>query len=103
MTLSPTASDALVVDIHLRPGNSGSPVYRPDGGVIGVVDKRDPLRPSYSVAVAIHYAIELAERSGVTMARRRLMPGCLRHAPISPAFCGSPSSSRDRHIDAAGT
>jgi hypothetical protein len=37
-------------------------VYRPGGGVIAVVDKRDPLRPSYSVAVAIHYAIELAER-----------------------------------------
>jgi S1-C subfamily serine protease len=61
----PAASDALVVDIHLRPGNSGSPVYRPGGGVIAVVDKRDPLRPAYSVAVAIHYAIELAERHGV--------------------------------------
>jgi serine protease Do len=60
-----SASDALMVDIHLRPGNSGSPVYRPGGGVIAVVDKRDPLRPAYSVAVAIHYAIELAERHGV--------------------------------------
>ncbi|MFZ0963581.1 MAG: serine protease [Terriglobia bacterium] len=59
------ASDALGVGIHLRPGNSGSPVYRPDGLVIGVVDKRDPQRPEYSVAVAIHYAIELAERLGV--------------------------------------
>jgi S1-C subfamily serine protease len=61
----PVPSDALVVDIHLRPGNSGSPIYRPDGGVIAVVDKRDPLRPAYSVGVAIHYAIELAERNGV--------------------------------------
>jgi serine protease Do len=59
-----SASDALMVDIHLRPGNSGSPVYRPDGGVIGVVDKRDSLRPAYSIAVAIHYAIELAQRYG---------------------------------------
>ena len=58
----PGPSDAIGIDIHLRPGNSGSPVYRPGGGVIAVVDKRDPLRPSYSVAVAIHYAIELAER-----------------------------------------
>jgi len=58
----PNPSDALMVDIHLRPGNSGSPVYRPGGGVIGVVDKRDSLRPSYSIAVAIHYAIELAQR-----------------------------------------
>jgi serine protease Do len=59
------ASAALIVDIHLRPGSSGSPVYRADGGVIGVVDKRDSLRPSYSDAVAIRYAIELAERHGV--------------------------------------
>lgn len=61
----PTPSDALMVDIHLRPGNSGSPVYRRGGGVIAVVDKRDSLRPAYSIAVAIHYAIELAERHGV--------------------------------------
>jgi serine protease Do len=60
----PDSSDALMVDIHLRPGNSGSPVYRPGGGVIGVVDKRDSLRPSYSIAVAIHYVIELAQRYG---------------------------------------
>jgi len=63
--VNPTASDALTVDIHLRPGNSGSPVYRPVGGVIAVVDKRDSLRPSYSIAVSIHYAIELAERHSV--------------------------------------
>jgi hypothetical protein len=40
-------------------------MYHPDGGVIAVVDKRDSLRPGYSVAVAIHYAIELAQRHGV--------------------------------------
>jgi len=57
-------SDAVEIDIHLRPGNSGSPVYRPGGGVIAVVDKRNTLRPDYSFAVAIHYAVELAERSG---------------------------------------
>jgi len=61
----PESSDAVEIDIHLRPGNSGSPVYRPGGGVVAVVDKRDSLRPAYSVAVAIHYAIELAERHGV--------------------------------------
>jgi serine protease Do len=60
-----SASDALMVDIPLRPGNSGSPVYRPGGGVIAVVDKRDSLRPAYSVDVSIHYAVELAERHGV--------------------------------------
>ena len=63
--VNPSSSDALVVDIHLRPGNSGSPVYRPGGGVIAVVEKRDSLRPSYSVAVSIHHAIELAQRNGV--------------------------------------
>ena len=60
----PNPSDAMDVDIHLRPGNSGSPVYRPGGGVIAVVDRRNSLQPSHSVAVAIHYAIELAERFG---------------------------------------
>ena len=61
---SPFASNALMVDIRLRTGNSGGPVYRPGGGVIAVVDKRDSLRPAYSIAVAIHYAIALAERHG---------------------------------------
>jgi S1-C subfamily serine protease len=65
----PDPSDALMVDIHLRPGNSGSPVYRADGAVIGVIDKRDRLRPSCSIAVAIHYAIELARRTGVVWHR----------------------------------
>jgi serine protease DegQ len=60
----PGPSDALMVDIRLRPGNSGSPVYLPNGGVIAIVDKRDSLRPEYSIAVAIHCAIELAERYG---------------------------------------
>jgi S1-C subfamily serine protease len=60
----PNPSDALMMDIHLRPGNSGSPVVRSGGGVIGVIDKRDSLRPAYSIAVAIHYALELADRYG---------------------------------------
>jgi serine protease Do len=63
---SPTAigSDALILDILLQKGNSGSPVYRLGGGVIAVVDEKYSLRPDYSVAVAVHYAIELAERYG---------------------------------------
>jgi len=51
-------------DIDLRPGSSGSPVYLWDGGVVGIIDKRDSLRPAYSIAIAIHYAIELAQRYG---------------------------------------
>jgi S1-C subfamily serine protease len=59
------SSDAVEIDLRLRLGNSGSPVYRPGGGVIAVVDQRDALQPAHSVAVAIHYAIELADRLGV--------------------------------------
>ena len=62
--LLPNRSRALMMDILLHPGSSGSPVYRPGGGVIAVVDKRDSLRPNYSVAVSIQYAIELANRYG---------------------------------------
>ena len=58
-------SDALELDIPLRPGNSGSPVYRQGGGVIAIVDQKDSLRPSHSVAVSIRYAIALAEHYGV--------------------------------------
>lgn len=58
-------SDAVEIDIHLQPGSSGSPVYS-TAGVIAVVDKRDVIRPDYSLAVAIHYVIELAERNHVT-------------------------------------
>jgi serine protease Do len=55
-------SDALMMEIRLRGGNSGSPVYIQGGEVIGMVDKRDSLRPALSIALAIHYAIELAQR-----------------------------------------
>jgi len=57
-----SASDVVEIDVRLRPGNSGSPVYLPSGGVIAVIDKRDTLRPDHSIAVAVHYAIELADR-----------------------------------------
>jgi S1-C subfamily serine protease len=58
-------SDTLELDIPLRPGNSGSPVYRQGGGVVAIVDQKDSLRPSHSVAVSIRYAIALAEHYGV--------------------------------------
>ena len=58
-------SDVLELDIPLRPGNSGSPVYRQGGGVIAIVDQKDSLRPSHAVAVSIRYAIALAKRCGV--------------------------------------
>ena len=63
---SPTSSEVLILDIPLRKGSSGSPVYRPEnGGVVGVVERKDLQRSSRTVAVPILYAIELLERAGV--------------------------------------
>jgi serine protease Do len=62
---STEASEVLVVNIPLRRGNSGSPVYREAGGVVGVIAEADESRPSHSVAVPIRYAIELLDRLGV--------------------------------------
>ncbi len=68
---SPVESEALVVDIPLKQGNSGSPVYLEAGGVVGVIERRDSLRPSQSVAVPIRYAIELLDRYGVKWSASR--------------------------------
>jgi serine protease Do len=60
------SSEVLILDIPLRKGNSGSPVYRPEnGGVVAVVERKDLQRPSRTVAVPILYAIKLLERAGV--------------------------------------
>ncbi len=59
-------TEVIVLNIPLRVGNSGSPVYlEAGGGVIGVVERQDPGHPSYSVAVPIRYAIALLNRHGV--------------------------------------
>lgn len=63
---SAATSKVLILDIALRKGTSGSPVYRPaDGGVVGIVERKDVLRPSHTVAVPIRYAIEMLDRAGV--------------------------------------
>ncbi len=70
-TLGPSGKSAetievIVLDIALERGSSGSPVYLPsDGGVIGIVDQRNPSRPSETLAIPVRYGIELLERSGV--------------------------------------
>ncbi len=63
---SPTPSEVLILDIPLRQGNSGSPVYlQVSNAVVGIVERQDPLRPSQTVAVPIRYAIELLDRHGI--------------------------------------
>lgn len=60
------ASDVLVLNIPLRPGSSGSPVYLAAGtGVVGIVESQDRLQPSNTIAVPVHYAVELLNRYGV--------------------------------------
>jgi S1-C subfamily serine protease len=62
-------SDVLVLNLSLRPGNSGSPVYLVAGdGVVGIVERRGPLS-SETVVVPIHYATELLDRNGVAWRR----------------------------------
>jgi S1-C subfamily serine protease len=59
-------TEVLVVNVPLRPGNSGSPVYLAAGaGVVGIVEGQDRLRPSDTIAVPVRYAVELLGRYGV--------------------------------------
>jgi len=62
---SPQESEIIVLDIPLERGASGSPVYVESGGVVGVVERQRPSRPSETVAVPIRYAIELLDRYAV--------------------------------------
>jgi S1-C subfamily serine protease len=58
-------SEIIVLDIPLQRGASGSPVYVESGGVVGVVERQNPSRPSETVAVPIRYAVELLDRHAV--------------------------------------
>jgi serine protease Do len=58
-------TEVLVLDIPLRGGSSGSPVFETGGGVVGVVEGQDPSNASRTVAVPIRYAIDLLNRLGV--------------------------------------
>lgn len=67
--LSPSGAEpaeVLVLDIPLRPGNSGSPVYIAGGGVVAIVEGQDRHRPGETFAVPVRYAIELLDRLRVT-------------------------------------
>jgi S1-C subfamily serine protease len=59
-------SEVLIVDVALRKGTSGSPVYLASGGgVVGIAERKDVLHPSHAVAVPVRYAIELLDLAGV--------------------------------------
>jgi len=66
LPLSETSAElcqVLVLDIALEKGASGSPVYLlADGAVVGIVEQRDVLRPDWTVAASIGYAIDLLDR-----------------------------------------
>jgi S1-C subfamily serine protease len=68
LALNESSSDkteVLILNIPLRRGASGSPVYLASGVVIGVVSRQNPSRPAETVAVPVRYSIELLNRLGV--------------------------------------
>ncbi len=62
-------SEVMAVNIPPQVGNSGSPVYLATGGVVAIVERKDPLNASNTLAVSIHHAIELLDRLEVKWAR----------------------------------
>jgi serine protease Do len=62
---SAATTEVFVVNIPLRRGNSGSPVYLESGGVVGVVVQSDEMRRAHSVAISIRHVIELLNGYGV--------------------------------------
>jgi hypothetical protein len=72
---SPTsreATHALVINVTLREGHSGSPVYLPDnGGVVGIVIGQEVADPSHSLAVSARHIIELLDHHGVKWFAKR--------------------------------
>lgn len=59
-------SEMIVLNISLKHGSSGSPVYLEAGGaVVGVVERQNTSDTSQTLAVPIRYACELLDRLGV--------------------------------------
>jgi hypothetical protein len=66
------ATHALVINVTLREGHSGSPVYLAnDGGVVGIVIGQEAADPSHSVAVSARHIIELLDHHGVKWYAKR--------------------------------
>ena len=59
-------TDMILMDIPLKRGNSGSPVYlEAGGGVVGVVERQDTSDITNTLAIPIRYAIDLLNRLAV--------------------------------------
>lgn len=64
--------EAFVIDVTLREGHSGSPVYLPHGaGVIGIIVGQEAADPTHSVAVSARHVIELLNRYNVKWYAKR--------------------------------
>ncbi len=58
-----SANDALILNIPLRTGASGSPVFdAATGGVVGIIESRESLIPPRAVAIPIRAAIEFLDQ-----------------------------------------
>jgi len=62
---SAATTEVIGINVPLRPGNSGSPVYLESGGVAGVVVSRDETQRGQSVAIAIRYVTDVLDRYSV--------------------------------------
>ncbi len=62
---SAEATEVLAVNIAPQVGNSGSPVYLPTGRVVAMVERKDPVDASNTLAVSIRHAIDLLNKLGV--------------------------------------
>lgn len=58
-------SRTIVMDVYLRRGSSGSPVYTKSGAVVGIVESRD--EAGETVAVPAQFAVELLKHRGIAV------------------------------------
>jgi len=64
-------TEVLILDIPLRRGASGSPVYLESGEVVGIVERQRPSNRDETVAVPIPSVIEFLDRHGIRWVPRR--------------------------------
>ncbi len=82
-------TEVLILDVALRPGNSGSPVYRSGGtGVVGIVERQERFQSEYTVAVPTRYAIDLLNRYRVAWSATS---GSTPRDAVKPGGASAPS------------